>query len=305
MDIETATILEEFGLTGANLLGEGGESVVYSLGEHHILRLPKSRRFDPGSRLRLKAFLAGIAGRLPFDTPRIEEIGPDEAYTIETRVPGRSMAEFLRTAGDDPRDHAFRNYVATIDAFRSIEYPSRPYGHMLAASPITADNWRTFAHDSLASFRTAHRVAIARDVGDPYRLFDKAADMIAQLPEHPPKALVHGDYFPGNVLLGDGLTVSGVIDFGPFTVVGDPVLDLAVAYLTLELIEPCTADDARFVRELIIERHGEEIVPALRFYRAYLAFSMADPANAAPPYPRLYDWSVAMLKLLQEDRLPA
>ena len=30
------------------------------------------------------------------------------------------------------------------------------------------------------------------------------------------------------------------------------------------------------------------IAPALRFYRAYFAFAMADPAIAAPPYPGLY-----------------
>jgi hypothetical protein len=31
---------------------------------------------------------------------------------------------------------------------------------------------------------------------------------------------------------------------------------------------------------------------------------MADPANAKPPYPKLYGWSMAMLKLLAADRLP-
>ncbi len=96
---------------------------------------------------------------------------------------------------------------------------------------------------------------------------------------------MHGDYFPGNVLLDDKLNVSAVLDFGTFTTCGDPTLDLAVSYLTLELIEECTADDARFVRDLIIERHGEEIMPALRFYRAYLAFSMATRRTRRRPTP--------------------
>lgn len=303
--IDAARILKKFGLSSADLLGEGGESSVYALDAGRILRLPRARPFTLAGREHLKAFLEGIAGHLPFATPLIQEIGPDADYTIETRLQGRSMAQFLRTAGDDARDHAFRNYVTALEALRVIEYPDHPYGHLLSEEPVTGDTWRDFIHDSLAKFRTAHRLTIARDIGDPYKLFDKAADMIAHLPERPPRALVHGDYFPGNVLLGEGLTVSGVIDFGPFTVVGDPVLDLAVSYITLELIEECTADDARFVRELAIERHGPDILPALRFYRAYLAFSMADPANAKPPYPRLYGWSIAMLKLLSEDRLPA
>lgn len=304
MTPDTTRILGDFALRASDLLGEGGESLVYALGSDHILRIPKHGTFARGSRAKLRAFLDSIHGRLPFETALIQEIGPDDTYTIETRIRGKPMAEFLRAANDDLRDHALRNYVAAIDAFRMIEFDALPYGHILAAHPVTAGDWRTFAHESLARFRSVNRVAIAREAADPYRLFDKAADMIEHLPLHPPKYLVHGDYFPGNVLLAPDLTISGVIDFGPFTVVGDPVLDLAVSYLTLELIAECSADDARFVRDLVLERHGKEIAPALRFYRAYLAFSMADPANSASPYPRLYEWAIAMLKLLAEDRLP-
>ena len=304
MTPENARILEDFGLTPAHLIGEGGESLVYALGTDHILRLPKGRPFDARGRIRLKGFLDEIAGRLPFQTPTVEEAGAHGAYTVERRLAGRPMAEFLKTAGDDARDHAFRNYVAAIDAFSTLSFDDRPYGHIMAAEPVTANDWRTFAWESLARFRSINRVAIAHDVGDPYRLFDKAADMIDALPHRPPKALVHGDYFPGNVLLGPDLSIAAVIDFGPFTVIGDATLDLAVSYLTLELIDVSSADDARFVRELVLERHGAEIAPALRFYRAYLAFSMADPANTAAPYPRLYAWAIAMLKLLGDDRLP-
>ena len=301
---EQQRILQDFGLGSADILGEGSESLVFALGSEHVLRLPKRRRPDGLSFARLKGFLDGIDGKLPFATPTIEEIGEDEAYTIAPRLPGRPMADFLRTAGNDARDKALTNYIAAIDAFATIEFPDAPYGQLLATNPVTADDWRSYAHASLDRFRAANRIAIARDVGDPYELFDHAADMIAALPQRPQKALVHGDYFPGNVLIGPDLSVSAVVDFGVFTVVGDATLDLAVACLTLELMEECTADDGRFARRLVIERHGEAIAPALRFYRAYLAFSMADPANIAPPYPRLYGWSIAMLKLLAAGRLP-
>ena len=299
---ENARVLAEFQLTPSAFLGEGGESLVYAIDDDHILRLRKDRTRDPVDRQRLQTFLAGLSGRLPFATPEIIEIGA--GYTIERRLHGRPFSEMLKTAGDDARDKAFRNYVAAIDAFRAVNLDPLPYGHVLAASPVTADNWRSFAAKNLGRFRANNRVTIAKEVGDPYKLFDKAANMILELPELPPKVLVHGDYFPGNVLLGPDLSIAAVLDFGSFTCAGDPILDLAVSYLTLELIEECTADDARFVRELVLERHGQEIAPVLRFYRAYLAFSMANPANAAPPYPRLYGWAIAMLKLLAEDRLP-
>jgi hypothetical protein len=299
-----AAILNQFGLTDADRIGGGGESSVYALASDAVLRVPHTPPADSGGRVRLRAFLERITGRFPFATPEIAEIGPRGAWTIERRLPGRSMLELLRTIDDDRRDTALRNYVAAMDALGAVSLPDLPYGHVLARPAVTADDWRRFARDSLAQFRGRNRMTIAKEIGDPYLLFDRAADMITTLPALPPKALVHGDYFPGNVLLDEHLAVSAVLDFGTFTVCGDPVLDMAVSYLTLELIEECTADDARFVRDLITERHGAEIAPALRFYRAYLAFSMADPANTAPPYPKLYGWAIAMLKLLAADRLP-
>jgi len=71
------------------------------------------------------------------------------------------------------------------------------------------------------------------------------------------------------------------------------------------MIEECTSADIAFVRALVVERHGARFVAAMRFYRTYLAFSMADPAYAAEPYPRLYGWSVKMLRRLMDDDLPA
>jgi aminoglycoside phosphotransferase (APT) family kinase protein len=302
---DRARILQRFGLGERALIGEGGESRVYALSPDRVLRIARSGSPDAAAAARLQAFLARIAGRLPFATPEILEIAPGGEWRIEKRLPGTSMLDRLRKLGDDRRDEAFRRYVAAADALATVALPDLPYGHALAASPVTAADWRTFARDSLARFAARNRTAIAREVGDPHKLFDLAADMIADLPLTPRKVLVHGDYFPGNMLLAADLTVSAVLDFGTYTVVGDAQLDLAVAYLTLELIEETTAHDARFVRELIIERHGAGIAPAFRFYRAWLAFSMADPANAAPPYPRLYRWSIAMLKLLHEGRFPA
>lgn len=298
-------ILRTFGLSERNLIGIGGESAVYALGRDRVLRLPRAPMAATPDKATLRTFLDHIHGRLPFATPDIIDIGANDTYTVERRLPGHVLSQFLKTADNTSRDMALRNYLEALAAISSITLPEHPYGHVVAGDGIHAADWRTFIHETLSRFLSRNRLTIAREIGDPYQLFDIVADMIVELPLTPPRALVHGDYFPGNVLIDDQLAVSAVLDFGTYTVIGDPVLDFAVAGLTLELIDECTADDARYVRSLVLERFGDGVLPALRFYRAYLAFSMADPAFAEPPYPKLYSWSLAMLKLLAAGHLPA
>jgi aminoglycoside phosphotransferase (APT) family kinase protein len=297
-------ILASFGVTGADLVGVGGESNVYALGADRILRIPRSRGPDAAKFADIKVFLDGIAGRLPFATPAIEEIASDGSYVIEKRLRGRAMSDILLDLDGERRRTAFGNYVAAIDAIGTIALPDRPYGHLLAPAPVTADDWPTFARRNLERFLKRNRATIAREAGDPDRLFAKALDLSAALPALPPKVLVHGDYFTGNVLLDDRLEVSAVIDFGVYTVVGDRTLDFASAYFPCEVTRESRPQDAGLVRDLLVERHGSGISPAIRFYRALFAFEMADPAYAAEPYPKLFGWSIAMLKALSEDRLP-
>lgn len=304
MRTSAAAILRQFGLDQRALIAEGGESLVYALGPERILRVPRDPKARRPDRRRQQAFLDRLTGRLPFATPDILEIGPDDAWTVERWLPGRVLSDFLKTADHTRRDLALRHYVSALESIATISMPESPYGHVLAAEPVIASDWRTFLHETLSGFVSRNRVTIAKEVGDPYALFDTVADMIAFMPADPDKTLVHGDFFPGNVLINDRLEVSAVLDFGTYTVVGDQTLDLAVACLTLEQIEECTTEEARFVRSLMVERHGEGILPAFAFYRAYLAFSMADPALAEPPYPRLFGWAIAMLRLLAAGRLP-
>jgi hypothetical protein len=302
---ERAHLLASFGIDEHALIGEGLESRVYALSGDLVLRLARGRAGHSPDPRRLKAFLDGIAGHLPFATPQIVELGPKGVWRVEQRLPGGSLLERLRRVSDDRRDQVLRAYIAACEAMAGVRFDHLPYGHVLARRPVTADDWHGFLRETLPRFVSHNRLTIAHEVGDPYRLAERAADMLADVPAHPAKSLVHGDYFPGNVLVGPDLEVTALVDFGIYTLVGDPVLDLAVAYQTLEFIAETTAQDARFVRDLIVERHGEAIVPSLRFYRAWLAFSMADPVNARPPYPRMFSWAITMLRLLQDGRLPS
>ena len=97
--------------------------------------------------------------------------------------------------------------------------------------------------------------------------------------------------------------VSGLVDFSFWTVVGDPLLDVIGTPIFLEMNDEATDEDIAFVRRIILDRHGDAVLRPARFYRAYFAFAMADPANSEGLYPGLFPWALANLAALKDDRV--
>jgi Ser/Thr protein kinase RdoA (MazF antagonist) len=233
----------------------------------------------------------------------IEAIDPAGRTTIERRLTGMPLLTLLARLSGADRRRAIGAYAAGAEATGKLLLPDRPYGQVLAPEPLTADTWPGFFRQSLDHWLAQNGATIAEATGSVARVSANALALAAALPERPPKGLAHGDYFPGNVLLDERLTLSGLVDFSVFTLVGDPLYDAITAALFLEMIAEAGADDVALARHLVVARHGEAILPVARFYRAYAAILMADPANAAPPYPRLFAWSVANLRALAAGKL--
>lgn len=252
---------------------------------------------------RKRDFLAGIDGRLPFATPVIEAIGANGAWTIERRLPGTSLLVLLRALGGSEREAALRSYAESVDAIGTITFPGRPYGQMLDDDPVTAGTWREYLRLGLDRFIALNGAAIEAARGDLDELRAMALALLDDVADRPRKALVHGDYFPGNVLIGDDLRVSGLVDFSFWTVVGDPLYEVIGAAIFLEMNDEASAEDIALVRRIILDRHGDAVLRPARFYRAYFAFALADPGNSEGLYPRLWPWALANLGALREDKL--
>ena len=108
--------------------------------------------------------------------------------------------------------------------------------------------------------------------------------------------LVHGDICPPNAYVSsgpDGPVVTGIGDFSPHTVHGDPLMDLTGAVVFLEL-EPYAeaADDAAWLQSVAIERYGPEIAHWIDVYRRFYGFYFSD---AYVFDPALYGWCLRQL----------
>ena len=108
---------------------------------------------------------------------------------------------------------------------------------------------------------------------------------------------MHGDWFPGNVLIGDDLRVSAAIDLGWLTVVGPADHDVRSAVCFFEVhpwLEPGDADVLLAAAQRHLGPAAEELIGRTRRYeQARFAFVDEDE--------HLHRWCITGLRAIAEE----
>jgi putative membrane protein len=245
-------VLERYGVGPEDFLGRGGEANVFALDAERVLRLHRSSVPSASAAYvrRIGALYEQLdRSAVPFALPQVFEVHEEDvSWSIERRLPGQPLDELLRTLADDDRRRAIEGYVDGAAAFAGLGVPpgfEPGYGELFTVEGLRADRWGDLLGDRLELQLGMAAAVVGEHVPD----LDRAAErIIASAREEPAdgRALVHGDYFPGNVLLGDDLRISAVLDFGWLTVVGDPTHDVrsAVAFWAVRPWARSGDDDA-------------------------------------------------------------
>lgn len=281
-------------------IGHGGEATVYELAGGRVLRLYHGEPHGAGD---IAKFYREIAQGSPsFALPEVLEQGEDGGvrWSVDRLIPGRPLHELLPHLVGEDRARALASYTDAAFEIATLPLVHDEYGEILRDDDsIRAASWNEYLLTRMRRSLAASSSWLQEDVSGLPTIIGALTARIRALPPAQ-KALVHGDYFPGNVLMsGDLVAVSGVIDFGPLTVVGDRWLDLVSAVIFLEVVRPgYTPADTEFVRQRLVGREGAGIVDAITTYRGWYAVRFS-------PYrdddPNLYAWCVASLKRIAAE----
>jgi aminoglycoside phosphotransferase (APT) family kinase protein len=209
-------------------LAEGWDNTVFVVDGTWVFRFPRRRLAVPGFRREL-AVLPRIAPRLLLPVPEPEFVAADDdpvdpwPFAGARLLPGRELADTGLPDGER------RAAAAEVGAFlRGLHAaPAReaaPAG--LPVDPMDRAWPRVRIEDTRAQLRQL--VEQGTWVGDPgvAALLNGAERLGA--PARPP-VLVHGDLHVRHVLLDDGGSAVGVLDWGDVCL-ADPAVDLALAY---------------------------------------------------------------------------
>ncbi|MFF4345652.1 phosphotransferase family protein [Kitasatospora sp. NPDC001540] len=221
-------LLTAHGLTPADLLATGTEARVHALGHDRVLKVYA----DPDQRPALET-IADLYRRfdrttVPYALPEIRSIeqhGPLLAVT-ESRLPGTPMGAALDLTDPGAED----TYLAAVRDFTGLRLTS-PLDRRMFLDPEPAshpgEDWHDFLLRLLEQKLPKVLPDLTLDVPFVHALTHRLTERLVR-PCTGPEGVIHGDLHPDNILVADG-KVSGVIDFGTFTLLGDPLHDLAGA----------------------------------------------------------------------------
>jgi hypothetical protein len=264
-------ILRQHASAAADRLGSGDEAEVYALGPERVIRLYKELP-DCDLAKRRRDFYATLdSTRVAFRVPVVLDDGERDGvyYTVEQRIAGVSLADALPRLKGTARQLALRGYAETALAVRRLGCPQEGFGEILAPSPIRTETWPDFILSRASKCLEAQHHSVVARMGGADRALRQLEGLLAQCPCSRPQ-LVHGDYYLANVMINSDGQVTGLIDFGALTVMGDPRMDAAGAVLYLAEMDGVTTEDKRIVLDCVQEHGINEAVLAL--YRTFYAF---------------------------------
>lgn len=292
-------ILNRFDIDEEALLGKGSESRVYALGDDHVLRI--YHETVPWEYVEARhTFYKELAKHpLPFAVPEIHSVGAwvGHVYVVETRMRGQELNSVLPMLEGDDRAKALSNFLDAAAALGQVQFTDKPYGELIIDSRLQQNSWQSYLKARMDQALSGSRADLEADVPDLDAVIGAIYEQLPVVGDNPPKSLVHGDFFPGNVFIDDDLTISGVGDFSYATVVGDARLDIAGAVWLMGGTKDYRPADSEFLRQLVAERWGSEVGAAVDFYRLYYAIYFS---GCKADDPVTYGWCVGILREARE-----
>ena len=296
-------ILHKYGVSPEARLSGGMEAEVYACGPDAVLKLYPGTTSLVEMRT-LQAFYDSLEREsVPYALPRIHRVAQEEGWlvTVEQRLAGTRMSALLPALGADALEAAMGRYLSAALAVSDLSPPPGFDRYKLfdpdGISRRAEGDWHRFLARYLALKLGEVGRCLARDV-------PQFADRVRQLeelldrPYRGDYCLVHGDFFPGNLLVDGEGQVTALLDFGLLTMVGDPLFDIATGWVFFDMYDELKARARERYLTVILDRLGEGVQGVL--YRYVLLYSILSANTYSPACADgHYRWCVANLSNAQ------
>lgn len=266
-----SNLLERFRISESDFLGSGMEATVYALDDYKVLKIYNDFS-DVKKQEKLRGFYAGLkTDHLSYELPYIHDILVENGtlVTIETRMLGSNLQSKLAGMTRDEQTNMMKTYLQANLELHSLQGSSTMKGFQLfhdhRISLGRMDNWYDLLSETIKLKQTELKPYFERDVQDYEAKLTLIMERLATGYEGD-YSIIHGDFYPGNILINEKNEVTGLIDFGMLTMYGDYLFDVAIGWVCLDMYNQLNASLPERYLDIIVSTLGEGIRKDLYFY---------------------------------------
>jgi Ser/Thr protein kinase RdoA (MazF antagonist) len=277
-------LLKKLGYPELQFLGEGMQCLVFADGPDQVLKI-----YDTAVGVknleRLMAFYQSLdTSSVSFKTPKILSIKStqDKILVTENRLTGISPSlKYLQQMEVHDLETFFQHYVDVLFEIQNITTDFLQPGEPLDQSGDYCQYDHYGSWQALLSVNIRHKLSVSGKHYTPFvedldEIVDKVFTHIKALPQDDNR-LVHGDYYPANTLMDENFNITSVLDFGTYTIPGDPLYDIALGWIFADMYQNVKQLRAKdFVGDLIRQRISVEEYRRMKLYILIYSLLSAD-----------------------------
>ena len=269
-----AALLKQLDLPELQYLGEGMQCVVFADGNDSVVKIYDAAAGKENLQRLMQFYRSLDTTKVSWQTPKILSI--DE-------VKGKLVVAEQRLLGISPtRDYFKRLPIHTlkvyftqyVDALFSVQNIHTDFLNTAEPLDLSGDffeyrpyrSWQDLLQQNLERKLKENRKYYLPFVPHLNALAQQLMQKIDTVNLHDCR-LIHGDFFPGNTIINEAIQITGLLDFGTFTTMGDPIYDIALGWVFADMYENIDHFPVKdFVGERINRKLAENEVERMKLY---------------------------------------
>src|SRR5690625_388246 len=278
---DKSIILDKYNVTKSDFLGSGMEAEVYAYDNNKILKLYNGM-FNTNKQNILKFFYSNLnSSSLSYELPYIYDtfVENDILVTIEKRIAGSNLQSVFSEMNYNEQNEMMERYLNVNIELKSVKIKYNLEGFTLfndnQVPLLKINNWFNLLKEIIFRKQKELEPYFKKDVIN----YDSKVNQLVvnlSLGYEGEYSLIHGDFYPGNLMVNKSGMVTGLIDFGLMTMYGDNLFDIAIGWVCFDMYNELNAKIYERYLNIIISTLGEDVRKRLYFYVLIYSFISAN-----------------------------
>ncbi len=274
-------ILDKYNVTTSDFLCSGMEAKVYAYDNNKVLKLYNDQSGTNKQNI-LRDFYSTLhSNSLSYELPYIYDtfVENDMLVTIEKRIYGNNLQRVFPEMNENEQNKLMETYLHANIELKSVKTNYNFEGFTLfndnRVSLQKVNSWFDLLKKVIVRKQKELEPYFKKDVLNYDAKINHLLENLS-LGYKGEYSLIHGDFYPGNIMVNNSRIVTGLIDFGWMTMYGDNLFDIAIGWVCFDMYNELHANIYERYLDIIISTLGEKVRSRLYFYVLIYSFISAN-----------------------------